>query len=295
VRLWLLSHLEGSPGNALVEAAAGRAGLDVRRVDPRRLDLTLAPGRPPTIAEEGRAVALPDAVFTRMGSSAPTPAFVALRQLEAAGVPCVNASAPLEVARDKARSFQALAAAGVPLPATVVLSAGGRLGEALLEPLGPPPWIVKLPVSTQGLGVARVDSLPSLRTVVDVLRGLAQQVLVQRYVAEAAGTDVRVLVVDGRAVAAMRRRAQGDEVRSNLHRGGKAEAVEPTGELARIAAAAAGALGLRVAGVDLLPADEGPLVIEVNGSPGLEGLEKATGRDLATEVLAPVQNQPPGA
>jgi ribosomal protein S6--L-glutamate ligase len=287
VRLWILSHLVDSPGNRLVEEAARRAGHEPRLVHPGRLSIQIParPGEPPVLLTERGACGLPDLVFTRMGSSAPADAFDVLRQLEAASLPCVNSSASLEVSRDKVRTFQVLARVGVAIPRTVVIGGEAPL-EQVVEPLGPAPWIVKLPVSTQGVGVARADSIESLRSTIDMLRGLGQRVVVQHYVREASGTDVRVLVVGGRAIAAMRRRARSGEVRSNLHRGGTSEEVDLTPAVSSLAEEAARVVGLQVAGVDLLPSGEGPVVCEVNGSPGLEGLEHATRRDLSAEVVS---------
>jgi len=290
MRLWVLSHLESSPGNRLMVDAATRAGHDVRLVAPGTLSLQVRGGdltpRLSLTSAEG-SLALPEVVFPRMGGSAPHHTYDALHQLEEAEVLTINRSAGLELARDKVRSFQRLAVAGLPLPATLVLGRGAILEPQALEFLGPPPWIVKLPRSTQGLGVARVDSLTSLRTVVDMLRALDQRVLVQHYVREASGMDIRVLVVGGEAVAAMRRQSSSsDEFRSNLHQGGSAEAVGIPPRVEAVAVAAAQALGLDVAGVDLLPSKPGPIVAEVNGSPGLAGLQEATGQDLASIIVA---------
>lgn len=284
MRLWLLSHLQDSPGNALVLDAARRAGHDVELVDPSRLQLELPPTPAGALYGADGPLTLPERVFTRMGSSAPPMAHDVLHQLETAGVRCVNQAGPLSISRDKARTFQVLAQAGVPLPQTIVLGRRTPLDSALAR-LGPPPWILKLPVGTQGVGVSRVDSPESLRTVVDMLHGLEQRVLLQRYVEESAGTDIRVLVVGGQALAAMRRRARPGEVRSNLHQGGAGEGVALLPEWSRVAESAASAVGLEVAGVDLLPSRDGPVVCEVNGSPGLEGLQRATGEDLATRVI----------
>lgn len=287
MRLWVLSHLKHSPGNRLIIDAAERAGHEVELVSPASLTLQIRGGgeHSPTLAGPGGPLRLPELVFTRMGGSAPEHTSDALRQLEAAGVPTTNSAASLELARDKVRSFQRLAVAGLPLPATIVLGRDAPVDLNSLEMLGPPPWIVKLPRSTQGLGVVIVDSLPSLRSVVDMMRSLDQRVLVQHYVRESRGMDIRVLVVGGEAIAAMRRVAVGDEIRSNLHQGGRAEAVAITPLLEKTALAAAGALGLEVSGVDLLPSKNGPVVAEVNGSPGLAGLQEATGEDLAAQIL----------
>ncbi len=278
-----MSHLQGSPGNALVQGAARRAGHEARLVDPSHLSVSLDRGGLTLLDGDAPAV-LPDLVFTRLGSSAPEEALDTLDALTRAGVPCVNEAGALRQTRDKARAFVALAAAGLPLPGTILLGRDTS-AKAAAERLGPPPWVVKLPHGTQGMAVTQVGSLPALRSLVDMLRGLGQRLVLQQLVQEARGVDVRVLVLGGKAVAAMRRTAQGDEWRSNLHRGGAAGPEPLTPELTAVAERSAAALGLRVAGVDLLPTSSGPLVCEVNGSPGLEGLQQATGRDLAAELV----------
>lgn len=283
MRLWILSHLEGSPGNRLVEAAARSAGHDVELVHPDRLSPLVA-GRTPSLRGAEGTVEPPDVVFTRIGSSAPLSALDTLRHLEAMRVPCINASRSLELARDKLRTFQELSRAGLPLPPTLAVGRRTRLQE-VPEELGGPPWIVKLPAGTQGMGVARIDSLESLRSTLDMLAQLGQRVLLQRFVEEAKGSDVRVLVIDGRARAAMRRTAPLGQVRANLHQGGSGELVELTGELAKLSELAAGTLGLDVSGVDLLESRDGPVVLEVNGSPGLEGIARVTGLDLAGDIV----------
>lgn len=282
MRLWLLSHLIDSPGNRLVLEAAGRAGVEMLHVDPRDLGFELGAGCP-KILGGGMPPAL---VMTRTGSSAPAGTLDVVRALEGAGLECVNCAASLELSRDKLRTFSALSAADVPLPPTVV--SGQRVDPVAVEQaLGPPPWVIKLPVSTQGLGVAVVDSPASLRSVTDLLRDLGQRVILQALIAESFGTDIRVLVLGGQARYAMQRRAASpDEFRSNLHRGGVAEPVALTRELADVAQRAATALGVEVAGVDLLVGPRGPLVIEVNGSPGLRGMVRVCGEAVADDLLS---------
>ncbi|MGE0707191.1 MAG: RimK family alpha-L-glutamate ligase [Planctomycetota bacterium] len=286
MRVWLLSHLVRSPGNRLMLEAAARLGVDMTLVEPGALSLRIGgAGLPPLgLYDQHGPLELPARVLTRMGSSSPQRGFEVLRHLEAAGVPCINRAESLALARDKVLTFQRLACAGVPLPPTVVVGQQAPL-ETLLAPLGPPPWVVKLPVAAQGQGVALAESLPALRALLDLMEGLKQRALVQHFVREAGGVDIRVLVVEGQAVAAMRRKAGPGEFRSNLHRGGAAEEVGIFPALAEVAERAARALDLTVAGVDLLPGGETPVVAEVNGSPGLEGLQAATSRDLAAELL----------
>ena len=289
MKLWILSHLQGSPGNRLAVEAAAARGHDVTLVNPLRVHLVPVPGAgAPGLRGPDLGSGRPDAVLTRMGSSAPPEAVHVLEWLETTGVPCRNRSAAIRRTRDKTTQTLALGAAGLPLPPTALVAAEAPL-EPVMEALPGPPWIVKLPVSTQGSGVVLVESRRSLRSVCDTLHATGQRVLVQGFIEEAAGADVRVLVIDGVARAAMRRRGREDEFRSNLHRGGTAEPVALTPALEDVAVRAAQALDLHIAGVDLLESRDGPLIVEVNGSPGLEGLSGATGRDLAGEVIAFVE------
>lgn len=256
MRFWLLSHLKDSPGNRIFEHAARGRGHQVELRDPAGIDLNLAPSH--TFDE------LPDLVFTRMGSSAPAPTLHVLQALESAGVPCVNGVEGLRRSRDKARAYLELARAGVPVPATSQPGRGGGAGS-----VPGPPWIVKLPVGTKGEGVMLAESAPALKAMIASLQGLGQAPLVQEFIQEAGGADVRVLVLGGRASVAARRQGREGEFRSNLHLGGEARPVTLTADLARVAEAATEALGLDVAGVDLLESRRGPLVVEVNGSPGM--------------------------
>ncbi|MFH2010744.1 MAG: RimK family alpha-L-glutamate ligase [bacterium] len=285
MKLWILSHLKGSPGNRAVEEAARARGHGVRLVDPLCASIVLASADGPRLPRgPGWPEEPPDVVFARMGSSAPAEAFHVLEYLELVGVPCVNSSESLRRSRDKTVQALALVRAGLPTPPTALMGQELDL-DRVLEAVPGPPWIVKLPVSTQGSGVVLAESRRSLRSVVESLHAVGHRVLVQAFVAEAAGTDVRVLVVGGRARAAMRRRGQADEFRSNLHRGGTAEEMSVTPPLGDVAERAAGALGLQVAGVDLLESRAGPLVIEVNSSPGLAGLSLATGKNQGVVVI----------
>jgi ribosomal protein S6--L-glutamate ligase len=285
VKIWLLSHLKDSPGNRLTLKAAGRRGHEITLVDPVRVTLTVS--SPPTLMNVlggGLSGPLPDVVFTRMGSSAPPETLLVLRQFELMDILCINSAASLQQSRDKIAAFQVLARSELPVPVTALLARESDRGH-VVENVPGPPWIVKIPVSTQGSGVVLAESERSLRSICDAFHGVGQRVLVQAFVAEAAGSDIRVLVVGGRARAAMRRQGQKGEFRSNIHRGGRAEEVKLTSKLSNLAEDAAGALGLEVAGVDLLESELGPVIIEVNGSPGLEALSAAAGRDMADDVV----------
>lgn len=259
MNIWILSHLHESPGNRLITEQAEQRGHQVRLVRPHHI--TQALGSPLNDP--------PDLVFTRMGSSSPPAALAGLAVLEQVGLRCVNSLSGLRNSRDKTICYAMLSAAGVPIPPTVVLGDWGD-GE-FLKALKGPPWVVKLSVSTKGQGVCLVESVRSLRSVVDALRQEGESsILVQEFIAEAKGADIRVVVLGGKArVAARRQSGSADEFRSNLFLGGKADVLKMSDKMADIAERATRAVGLDVAGVDLLETSDGFFVVEVNGSPGL--------------------------
>ena len=281
MKILVLSQLRGSPGTRTFLNAAREAGHDVELRSPLTMKVDVGGGLPRLA---GEAQARPDVVFTRMGSATPDVGFDVLEQFEAAEVPCVNRSAGLRTARDKIRCGLALARAGIPLPETVFGGPECDTAE-LIATLGPPPWILKRPIGTKGVGVLRVDSLESLPGVVDLLRSNGERFLLQRFVPEAARSDIRVLVVGGRAVGAMRRSARAGELRSNLHQGGRAESFELDSVVTELAERSATCLDLDVAGVDLIGSDAGYLVLEVNGSPGLAGIESVAGSGVVRAVV----------
>jgi ribosomal protein S6--L-glutamate ligase len=225
-----------------------------------------------------------DLVIPRLSARSATPYCLAiLRQLEANGAVALNGAGAIDVARDKLRTLQTLAPLGVPVPRTLVLANRAQL-RAALPLIGGLPVVVKLIHGTQGVGVMIADSDDSIRTLLDTLWSLRTDTIVQRFVRESRGRDLRAFVVGDEVVAAMRRTAAPGEFRANLHRGGQALAVELDEATQRIAVRASRALGLEMAGVDLIEANEGSLVMEVNSSPSLEGIEKATGLDIARRI-----------
>jgi ribosomal protein S6--L-glutamate ligase len=272
----------------LAEAARAR-GHSVRVLDPLRCYLRIAPG----VFEmhyKGREISGYDAIIPRIGASVTFYGTAVLRQFEQMGAFTPNGSDAILRARDKLRAHQLLARQGIGLPTTVF---GDNPDDTtdLLDMLGPPPHVIKLTEGAQGAGVILAERKSSSRSVIEALRGLYANFLVQEFISEAKGADVRCLVVGGRVVAAMRRQAPRGEFRSNLHRGGSARAVEIGDDERDIAIRAAATLGLGVAGVDLLRSDRGPLVLEVNASPGLEGIEGATGLDVAGAMIDYVERR----
>lgn len=265
-------------------AEAGRKrGHDVRVINPTQVVLTMHDGELGA-RREGLRTDDYDCVIPRIGASLSDFGIALLQQLEMLGVRTLNSAEGLRICGDKLRSMQALSALGVPVPHTALTRDSQSIGE-LVEAMGGTPVILKLLRGTQGVGVIKVDTLESAESTLQALWSLKQDVLIQEFVGEAQGADIRAFVVDGHVAGAMERRARDGEFRSNLHRGGAVRKVDLDADYEQIAIEAAEGLGLRVAGVDLLVSRRGPLVLEVNGSPGLEGIEQATGRDIARAVI----------
>jgi ribosomal protein S6--L-glutamate ligase len=272
----------------LVEAGRER-GHVVRVLDPLRCYMQIAPGKF-LMHYKGKPLASIDAVIPRIGASVTRYGTAVLRQFELMGAYSPNGSDAVLRARDKLRCHQILAGEGLGLPVTVFGDNPDDTGD-LLGMLGKPPHVIKLNEGTQGTGVILAENAGASRSVIEAFRGLYANFLVQEFIAEAKGADVRCFVVGDRVVAAMRRQAQAGEFRSNLHRGGKASEVKLSPAEVDTARRAAQALGLGVAGVDLLRSKRGPLVLEVNSSPGLEGIEGATGVDVAGAIVDFVASQ----
>ena len=266
----------------LVEAARTR-GHRVRVLDPLRCYMRIAPGDF-AVHYKGRALADYDAVIPRVGASITFYGTAVLRQFEMMGVYTPNSSDAILRARDKLRCLQMLAREKIGLPATVFGDYPDDTAD-LLAMLGDPPHVIKLNEGAQGNGVLLAERNSASQGMIEAFRGLYANFLVQEFIREARGADIRCFVVGGKVIAAMRRQARAGEFRSNLHRGGSATAVKLSQAETDTALRAARTMGLNVAGVDLLRSRRGPLVLEVNSSPGLEGIEAATGVDVAGEVV----------
>lgn len=238
----------------------------------------------PEIHYDGKRLPRYDAIIPRIGATVTAYGTAVLRQFETLGVHCVNGSAGITASRDKLHAHQVLAAQKIGMP-TTAFAASPKDTSNLIGLVGSAPLIVKLLESTQGKGVVLAETKKAAESVIDAFRGLRANFLVQQFVKEAAGEDIRCFVIAGKVVAAMRRTSAGDDFRSNLHRGGTAEAVKITPTERRTAIKAAKAFGLSLAGVDLLRSKDGPKILEVNSSPGFEGIEKASGKDLAGELF----------
>ena len=271
----------------LVEAARER-GHSVRVLDPLRCYLRIGVDGF-AMHYKGRPIAGYHAVIPRIGTSVTRYGTAVLRQFELMGSHTPNPSDAIARARDKLRCHQLLAAEGISQPVTVFGDNPDDTAD-LLSMLGPPPHVIKLNEGSQGSGVMLTEKPSASRGVIEALRGLHANFLVQEYIDEAKGADLRCFVVGGRVVATMRRQAAKGDFRSNLHRGGSARGVRASKAEQIAAVRAAAALGLGVAGVDLIRSKRGPLVLEVNASPGLEGVEAATGVDIAGQIIEFVDN-----
>jgi len=270
----------------LIEAAR-QHGHSARILDPLRCYMRIASDGF-AMHYKGRELTGYDAVIPRVGASVTRYGTAVLRQFELMGTFSPNPSDAILKARDKLRCHQLLAAQGIGMPATVFGDNPDDTSD-LLSMLGPPPHVIKLNEGTQGAGVMLTEKLSASRGVIEALRGLYANFVVQEFIAEAKGADLRCFVVGGQVVAAMRRQAPEGDFRSNLHRGGTAKGVKATPAEKRVAVEAARVLGLGVAGCDLIRSARGPLVLEVNASPGLEGIEDASGVDVAGEIIRHVQ------
>jgi ribosomal protein S6--L-glutamate ligase len=233
---------------------------------------------------DGRMLPQYDAVIPRIGASITHYGLAVLRQFEMQGVFPLNESVAIGRSRDKLRALQLLAREGIGLPVTA-FAHGPRRAEDVIKDVGGTPCVIKLLEGTQGRGVILAETAASAKSIIEAFSAANTNILVQEYIKEADGTDIRALVVDGRVVASMKRTCSTGEFRANLHCGGKAEPVVITDEERRIAVRAVEVLGLNVAGVDMLRSNRGPLVMEVNSSPGIQGMEQVTSADLAGAML----------
>ncbi len=272
--------------NRLLEAARDR-GHDVKIVNPLRcyMDIT---ARSPRVMHRGAPLEF-DAIIPRIGASVTFYGTAVVRQFEVQNVFTIAESQAISRSRDKLRSLQLLSREGVGLPVTG-FARSMRDIDGLLELVGGAPLIIKLLEGTQGVGVVLAETKKAAESVIGAFQQLDANVIVQEFIKEAGGSDIRAFVVGGRVVAAMERHAAPGEFRSNLHRGGTANPVQLTQKERNTAIRAARVMGLAVAGVDMLRASRGPVVMEVNSSPGLEGIETATGVDVAGEIVEYIEN-----
>ncbi len=266
----------------LVEAAQKR-GHEIRVIDHSKCDLVIEKKKP-KVLYRGEEIIGVNAVIPRIGASVTFYGTAVVRQFEMMNVFTAVESQALVRSRDKLRSLQILSRAGLGLPKTVFTNYSKDV-ERTLKEVGGAPVIIKLLEGTQGLGVVLAENKKAAVSVIEAFNGLKARVIVQEFIKESRGEDIRAFVVDGHVVGAMVRTAKEGEFRSNLHRGGTAKVIELTPEEEIAAIKAANAMKLGIAGVDMLRSERGPLIIEVNSSPGLEGIESATGVDIAGQII----------
>lgn len=266
----------------LVEAAKAR-GHQLSVVDPLNLDLYVDRGNP-KIYNGARPIAKADVVVPRIGATITNYGLAVVHHFEMAGTAVVNRSQAIARARDKLRSLQLMMRHNVDIPRTVFARSPKHM-DRMVKAVGGTPCIVKLVEGTQGVGVMIAESRESLEAMLETFYSLGQHIIIQEFIKESKGRDVRAFVIGNRVVGAMRREARVGEFRSNIHRGGTGRPIDLPPEYERAALLATRIMGLQIAGVDMLESHEGPKLMEVNSSPGFEGLEKATGLDMASEVV----------
>jgi ribosomal protein S6--L-glutamate ligase len=276
----------------LVQAALAR-GHEIDILNTLRVTMNITSHRPEAYYQ-GAKLGKYDAVIPRIGASITLYGLAVLRQFEMMNVWSLNESVAIGRSRDKLRSLQILARKGLGLPVTAFAHDPKQTDE-VIKMVGGAPVVIKLLEGTQGIGVVLGETEKSARSVIEAFRGANVNILVQEFIKEANATDIRCFVIGNKVVASMQRKGAEGDFRSNLHRGGSAEAIKITPEERSTAVRAARAMGLNVAGVDMLRSNHGPVIMEVNSSPGLEGIEKATGKDIASRIIAFIEeNAIPG-
>ena len=289
MKIAILSRAPRAYSTRRLREAAIERGHTARVLDTMKFALAVSTGEP-VLFYRGKRTSTYDAVIPRIGASVTFYGTAVVRQFEQAGVYCLTRSHAISVSRDKLRAHQALSRHDIGMPPTAFVR-DRRDVMAAIARVGGAPVIIKLLEGTQGIGVILADSDKIAEAIVETLQSAKQNVLIQKFVAESRGRDVRAFVVGDKVVGAMRRVAQGTEFRSNVHRGGHAEAIQLSPEYERTAVRAAHVMSLRVAGVDMLEGATGPQVMEVNSSPGLEGIEAATGADIAGAIIEELEHQ----
>ena len=288
MKILILSRNKNLYSTRRIFDAGTKRGHQVRVVDYLRCYMNITSLKP-TVYYGGESLGKADAVLPRIGASQTFYGTAVVRQFETMGCYCLNSSEAITASRDKLKSLQILAQAGINMPVTGYASHTMDI-EGVIEKVGSVPLVMKLLQGTQGQGIVLAETRKAAESVMSAFRQLEADILVQEFIKESSGTDIRALVVGNRVVAAMRRIAPDGEFRSNVHRGGKAEHVKLNPEEEKMAVVAAQVLGLRVAGVDLMRSNRGPLVLEVNSSPGLQGIEASSGVDVAGEIIRFIEN-----
>ena len=283
MKIFILSRNSNLYSTSRIEEAGRERGHVVRVIDYMRCYMNIT-SRKPVIYYGGESLKDVDAIIPRIGASNTFYGTAVVRQFETMDCHCLNPSISISNSRDKLRSMQILAEAGINMPITGFASHTKDI-EGVIESVGSTPLVMKLLQGTQGQGIVLAETRKAAESVMSAFRQLDADIMVQEYIKESSGTDIRVFVVGNRVVAAMRRVAPDGEFRSNLHRGASVENITLTNEESQIAIRAASILGLNIAGVDLMRSDRGPLILEVNSSPGLQGIETCTNIDIAGQII----------
>ncbi len=289
MKLAILSRAPHAYSTIRLRTAAEQRGHTVKVLNTLRFAIDLS-GDEPDLQYRGKLLSDYDAILPRIGNSITYFGTAVVRQFEQMDVYTPNTANGITNSRDKLRASQILSRHNISMPATAFVNNRADVRRAI-ERVGGAPVVIKLLEGTQGIGVILAPEIKVAEAIIETLHSTKQNVLIQRFVSESRGKDIRALVVGDRVVAAMRRVAVGDEFRSNVHRGGTVEPVELTPAYEQAAVRSAQIMGLRVAGVDMLEGNDGPLVMEVNSSPGLEGIERATGLDVAGAIIDHIGNQ----
>jgi ribosomal protein S6--L-glutamate ligase len=289
VKIAILSTNKNLYSTKKLQEAAIKRGHECVVLDHRKCYVGIKQGKP-SIHYNGQDVSDIDAIVPRIGASVTFYGSAIVRQFEIMNVVSANPSQAITRSRDKLRCMQILSGAGIGMPVTGFARNTHDVDD-LIRMVGGAPLVIKLLEGTQGIGVVLAETKKAASSVIEAFFGLGNNILIQEFIKESKGTDIRVFIVDGKVVGAMKRTAKDGEFRSNLHRGGTAQLIKLNKAERETALKAARELGLTVCGVDMLPSDRGPLVLEVNSSPGLEGIEKATGKDVASAVIEFLEKQ----
>jgi ribosomal protein S6--L-glutamate ligase len=285
MKIGILSQSSSIYSTARLVEAAKQRGHEVHVIDHTKCSVVIEQGKP-DVYYNGHALRDYQAIIPRIGASVTFFGTAVVRQFEVQNVFVANSSQSIVRSRDKLRAMQILSREGVGLPKTTFAKfPKDKDVDHLIHAVGGAPLIIKLLEGTQGLGVVLAETNKAAKSVIEAFSGLKENILIQEFIKEAGGADIRAFVVDGKVVGAMKRQGKEGEFRSNLHRGGEGTIIELTEEEEKVAIHAAQALSLSVAGVDMLQSKRGPLILEVNSSPGLKGIEKATGIDIAGTII----------